>query len=116
MRYQVIAVDFDGTIAEEDWPGIGKLIPKAKEIINRFAAQGGIVILNTCRVGVYLDAAKQFLKENGITVHYFNENSAEKLACWPDTRKIGADMYIDDRNPGGPNWDLVEKLLFGDEG
>ena len=44
---EVIAVDFDGTLVENKYPKVGKLIDKAKAVVNRFALSGGKVIIWT---------------------------------------------------------------------
>ena len=111
---RVLAVDFDGTIVENKWPEIGALIPKAREVINKFVVQGGKVIIWSCREGLSKEEAIYFLMENGVYFHAFNENLPERIHAYGnDCRKVGADLYVDDLNPDGPNWDRVEEILFG---
>ena len=112
-KLQYIAVDMDGTIVENRWPEIGPLIPRAKEIINRFVDGGGRVIIWTCREGKTQDAAEQALKDYGVKFHTINENLPELIEAYGnDCRKVGAQMYIDDLGNHGIDWDEIEKRLF----
>lgn len=56
---KVIAVDFDGTLFENAWPGIGA--PRANVIAAALREQqnGAALILWTCRTGEALRAALQ---------------------------------------------------------
>ena len=45
MKYNTIAVDFDGTIVEDRYPDIGPLIPNARNVLQRYRMAGGKVIL-----------------------------------------------------------------------
>lgn len=120
MKYQVIAVDFDGTIARENWPQVGDLIHKAKRVLKAFKERGGTILIWTCREGEYLEDARRFLIENDIPFDKLNSNSDELLDRYGiDSRKLGADMYIDDKDPlsqyhGYVDWDLVEMILLAD--
>jgi hydroxymethylpyrimidine pyrophosphatase-like HAD family hydrolase len=49
VKYEVIAVDFDGTIVQEQWPNIGPLIPECVEVLQKYSKRGGKIILWTCR-------------------------------------------------------------------
>ena len=65
-------IDFDGTIAEEAFPGIGKLKNGAKECINSFYDLGFNVLINTCRTGSYEGDCENFLRRHKIKiVHFF---------------------------------------------
>ena len=124
MKYKTIAVDFDGTIVEDRYPDIGPLIPNARNVLQRYRMAGGKVILWTCRTGQDLINALVFLTQNGISVDAANSHLPENVEAFrrqfphvPDrdveSRKIPADMYIDDRNPGGVDWLIIGKLLLG---
>lgn len=124
MKYKTIAVDFDGTIVEDRYPDIGPLIPNARNVLQRYRMAGGKVILWTCRTGQDLINALVFLTQNGIAVDAANSHLPENMEAFrcrfphvPDrdveSRKIPADMYIDDRNPGGVDWLIIGKLLLG---
>lgn len=102
-----IAIDFDGTIVEDKYPGIGNLLPHAKEVINVLHSQGHKILIWSCRQGEDEMRAKHFLIRNGIHFDYFNENHHDlKNKYHNDCRKLGADLYIDDKNifSEGINW------------
>lgn len=101
-EHVIIAIDFDGTICTADYPEIGREREGTKEFINKLYDEGYAIVINTCRTddGVHPAAqmAKDFLKIRGIRYHAFNENMPhiiEHYGC--DTRKISADVYIDDK-------------------
>ncbi len=106
---RVIAVDFDGTMAEEAYPLIGPEIPGSVEGVKRIQELGFEAIIWTCRAGEPLEKAKKWLEERGLSITYFNENSQPMIDHWgTDPRKIAAELYIDDRIVGGfPGWQKV---------
>jgi len=105
---KVIAIDFDGTIVENDWPNVGPVIPGALEVIELLHLHGHKLILNTCRVDGTLKIAEDFLKAQDMH-HCFlcvNVNDPELILHYGvDCRKISADIYIDDRAIGIPTKD-----------
>lgn len=106
-KKHTIAIDFDGTIAETDFPHILALKPNAKEVINTLHEEGHCIIINTCRINKPLEMMKNYLTEKGIQYDYINENNPERIQKYGgDTRKISADYYLDDRNypPTEINW------------
>lgn len=117
MKYPIWAVDFDGCIHDSPlWPIIGEPIPKAKELMIRHKACGGYIIINSCRTGIYEEAARKWLIDHSMPFDAINENLDFQIAKYGcDCRKICADLYIDDRNPGGANWELVERIAFDEE-
>ncbi|NJO88922.1 MAG: hydrolase [Chloroflexia bacterium] len=108
-----IAVDFDGTIVEHRYPKIGKPMPFAIETLIELQKQGYELILWTYRAGKFLDEAVEFCRERGLEFYAVNKNSPdETLDETTISRKIYADLYIDDRNIGGfPGWSYIWKLL-----
>ena len=109
----IIAVDFDGTIVEHRFPNIGKPIPFAIETLIRLTQEGHKVILWSVREGQYLEEAVQFCHDNGLD--FYAVNSEYPGASWSGSgvsRKLKADVYIDDRNVGGlPDWSEVYELV-----
>lgn len=105
-----IAVDFDSTICSEKYPNDGVLINGAKKIINKWVNQGHTIIINTCRTGRHEDSAARQLTHHGIAYHYINKNTDECIAQYPDeSRKISADIYIDDKNAmTRVNWEKLD--------
>lgn len=102
-RKLVIAVDFDGTITDNNcWPLCKELKNNAKESINFLHDDLNCeIIIWTCRDNELhndLDSAINYLKENDIHYDFINENGTI-LKYWPnDPRKIYADFYIDDKS------------------
>lgn len=94
-----IAVDFDGTLFTEDkFPEIGEPIFKNINKIKKLQDAGHTLILWTCRVGENLQKAVDACKSVGINIKYANENDPVRIERFNnDPRKIGADVYIDDR-------------------
>lgn len=109
----IISIDFDNTIVEPLYPEIGVLKPDCKRIINKWYDLGHKIIINTCRAGKYHGDAEKFLIQNGISFNFINCNMPELINFYKaDTRKISADVYIDDRNLGGlPEWLEIEKMM-----
>jgi len=108
----VIAIDFDGTIVEDAYPKIGKPRIFAFETMKRLQQDGHRLILWTYRSGSKLDDAVKFCKENGITFYAVNQSFPEEQYDNAVSRKIYADIYIDDRNIGGVlGWGEVFQLI-----
>ena len=107
-----IAVDFDGTIVEDEYPKIGKPNIFAFETLKKLQNKGHRLILWTYRYGRELDEAVAFCKENGITFYAVNKSFPEEQF----DPKINADLFIDDRNLGGMmGWgEIYQKLIGGD--
>ncbi len=109
----IIAVDFDGTIVEHKYPAIGKTKLFAFETLKQLQKQGHQLILWTYRAGKELEDAVNFCKENGLEFYAVNKNyPEEQFEEQTISRKIYADIYIDDRNIGGfPGWSKIWELL-----
>ena len=107
----IIAVHFDGRLCEECWAEIGK--PNLKligELIYR-RSLGDRLILWTCRSGIQLTQAVFFCKSYGLEFDAVNENLPDIIEKYGnDSRKISADIYIDDRSEK-PWVTLLEKAV-----
>lgn len=107
-----IAVDFDGTIVDNKYPGIGKPKLFAFETLEELQKNGHQLILWTYRKGKELDEAVNFCRENGLEFYAVNKNFPEERFDEEMSRKIAADIFIDDRNLGGfPGWSEVWKMM-----
>ena len=106
----VVAVDFDGTIAISNFPKIIAPIPYAFDVLKVLMNDPyTTLILWTCREGELLQQALDFCELYGIKFDYVNENDEERTKYYGnDSRKIGADLYIDDKSYQGSQG--VEKL------
>ncbi|MGB2684210.1 hydrolase [Olleya sp. UBA1516] len=111
----IIAVDFDGTIVEDAYPGIGQERLFAFETLKRLQADGHRLILWTYRHGKKLDEAVAYCEENEITFYAVNQSFPEETFNNEVSRKIHADLFIDDRNIGGIlGWGEIYQMLTND--
>ena len=96
----MVAVDFDDSIAYTHYPTIIKPLPHAMDVLRVLMNDPyTILILWTCREGEYLQQALDFCELYGIKFDYVNENCKERIEYYDnDSRKIGADLYIDDKS------------------
>lgn len=121
-----IAVDFDGTVVSHEFPNVGHdigAVPVLKELVEK----GHKLILCTMRGTKgdrnVLEEAVDWFKSNGITLYGINNNPSQFR--WTNSRKIFADLYIDDQALGAPikydpsisakpfiDWSKVKNLLI----
>jgi hypothetical protein len=107
-----IAIDFDGTIVDHEYPEIGKEKLFAFQTLKELEKLGARLILWTFRTGKELDEAVEFCRKNGVEFYAVNKNYPEEIFDETVSRKIDADIYIDDKNIGGfPGWSGVWQIL-----
>ena len=107
-----IAVDFDGTIVEHEYPGIGKEILFAFQTLKELNKLGANLILWTFRTGKELEEAVEYCRKNGVEFYAVNKNYPEEIFDETVSRKINADIFIDDKNIGGfPGWSGIWQML-----
>lgn len=107
-----IAVDFDGTLVENRYPEIGKPILFAFETLRKLQQEGHQLILWTYRSGVKLEEAVEFCAKQGIEFYAVNKSYPEEEYEECISRKILADLFIDDRNINGlPQWGEIYHQL-----
>lgn len=110
-----IAVDFDGTIVEDEYPSIGRPIIFAFETLKKLQDEGHRLILWTYRKGRALEEAVKFCEENAIVFYAVNRSFPEEEFDSTYSRKIHADIFIDDRNIGGlKSWGEIYQQLIGE--
>ena len=110
----IIAVDFDGTIVEHRYPAIGNEQPFAIETLKKLTEEGHRLILWTVREGRLLDEAVMFCRERGLEFYAVNRDypEEEKNRNNHFSRKLKADLGIDDRNLGGlPDWGTIYEMI-----
>src|SRR3990167_6806482 len=118
-----IAVDFEGTIVDHQFPDIGKDVPGAFYYLDAFQKHGAKLILFTMRSdgresGNVLSEAIEHCNKKGII--FFGINSDPEQAKWTSSPKAYAEIYIDDAAYGCPlkenprmggrpyvDWDIV---------
>jgi hydroxymethylpyrimidine pyrophosphatase-like HAD family hydrolase len=111
---KLIAVDFDGTIVTHAYPRIGKEIPYAIETLKQLQRDGYRLVLWTVRSGKLLDEAVEFCLSKGLEFYAVNANYPEEEMSDKDSRKVNANIYIDDRNVGGlPDWGVIYQIIQG---
>ncbi len=112
----IIAVDFDGTIVEHRYPAIGRELPFAFEAIKALQKKQHQIILWTFRAGKELDEAVEYCRKNGVEFYAVNKSYPEEQYNESISRKINAELYIDDRNIGGMlGWGEIYQLICPDE-
>ncbi|MFI3298059.1 MAG: hypothetical protein R3Y59_10630 [bacterium] len=109
----IIAVDFDGTIVEHNYPKIGKPIPFAIDVLKRLQVeQHHQLILWSVREGELLDEAVEYCAKQGLEFYAVNKNYPEEELDSNCPRKLNADLFIDDRNIGGlPDWGTIYQAI-----
>ncbi len=95
---KIIAVDFDNTLAVTKYPKIIKPVFTTIELVKRLKSEGATIILWTCREGGILCEAVEWCEKQKIPIDYINENTPESIKLYGDSRKINANIYIDDKN------------------
>jgi len=114
MNQKVVAIDFDGTIAESVYPDFGELLPGAKEYINKLYEDGIYIIIYTCRSGKQEAMVSDFLSQHGVKFHLINQNKPELVEFYNiDSRKVSADIYVDDKQLGGlpKDWSVIYEMI-----
>ena len=107
-----IAVDFDGTIVEHKFPAIGEELLFAIETLKELQRQQHQIILWTFRSGKELDEAVAYCSRRGLDFYAVNKNFPEEVFDETISRKVNADLFIDDRNLGGfPGWGVVFEMI-----
>ena len=110
----IIAVDFDGTIVEHKYPAIGRELPFAIETLRKLQSDRHKLILWTVREGVLLEEALAFCRERGLEFYAVNRDYPEEERDRNNhfSRKLKADVFIDDRNLGGlPDWGTIYEMV-----
>ena len=97
---------------EHKYPKIGKELPFAIDTLKALKKKGHRLILWTYRANEELKEAVQFCKDRGLEFYAVNKNYPEEKHSENTSRKILADLYIDDRNFGGmPAWTEIYQTL-----
>ncbi|MBN2693038.1 hydrolase [bacterium] len=110
-----IAVDFDGTIVEHAYPAIGREMIFAFDTLKELQKKGHLLILWTYRSGDYLKEAVEFCEKRGLKFYAINSSYPNEKFDGSISRKIDADIFIDDRNIGGfLGWREIWNILHPD--
>lgn len=110
-----IAVDFDGTIVEHEYPKIGKERPFAIDTLKMLIADQHRLILWTVREDELLDEAVEWCRKRGVEFWAVNRDYPEEQGIHSNnyfSRKLKVDIWIDDRNIGGiPEWGEIYQMI-----
>ena len=97
-RKKIVCVDFDNTLVLNKYPFCENPNLELIEFIKSHR-DTYIWILNTCREGVQLKYAVDYLKDKfDLEFDYVNENVPWNIKKYGDCRKIYGDYYIDSHN------------------
>jgi hypothetical protein len=109
----IVAVDFDGTLHDGEWPSIGKPREGAVEAMRQLKDDGHHLIIWTCREGLANYEMVWWLRRNGIPFDDVNVNEPSHVAEYGnDCRKVYADVYVDDKQVGGlPSWRKIYRYI-----
>lgn len=93
-EYKVIAIDFDGTMFETEYPKILRPILPVIHMARERKAAGDKLILWTCREGPELNAAVEACRNYGIEFDAVNDNLPEAKTEWGNNpRKVAAGKH-----------------------
>ena len=109
-----IAVDFDGTIVRHRYPEIGEELPFATQTLRMLIEERHKLILWSVREGQLLDDAVEWCRERGVEFYAVNRDYPEEDVTKNIhfSRKLKADVWIDDRNVGGlPDWGTIYRMI-----
>jgi hypothetical protein len=109
----ILAIDFDGTLHDGTYFNIGMPKPGAVKYMKKIKDEGHYIIIWTCREGDKQQKMKEWLKKKEIPYNVINDNNPVKTAEYKsNSRKVFADMYIDDKNIlGVPSWDKIYNMI-----
>lgn len=114
MNDTIIAVDFDGTLCENAWPGIGEARAGVIDYVLGQQMTGAKLILWTNRRGERLEEAVRWCAARGLAFDAVNENLPEIVERFGgDTRKVFADEYLDDRAVRPESVEKCRKRISG---
>lgn len=111
MKGKVIAVDFDRTLTQSEtvFPELStpnyQLVRKLREW-----SKENTIIIWTSRSGKHIEPMIEYLLYHDIPFHYINDNPLNPYI--PQSRKLFADVYIDDKavNLNYMDINLVEEI------
>ena len=96
-----IAIDFDGTVVEHNYPYIGKENGNCSEILKKWVNIYNVeLILDTMRGGILLKQAIDWFSDRNIPLTGVGQHPNQHK--WTNSTKAYALFSIDDRNIGCP--------------
>ena len=96
--YQIIAVDFDGTLCFSNWPELGDPNRPLIEYLKTQRNSDNKLILWICCAGEALEKAVSWCKDQDLIFDAVNDNLPKVIEMYGNnSRKIIWDYYIDDK-------------------
>ena len=96
--YQIIAVEFDGTLCFSNWPDLGEPNRPLIEYLKTQRNSDNKLILWTCRAGEALEKSVSQCKDQDLIFDAVNDNLPEVIKMYENnSRRITCDYYIDDK-------------------
>lgn len=92
------------------FPQIGEFKEHAIEAIRNIQKHGHQVVLWTCREGYYLEEARKAIEKEGLILNGYNYSPYQL-----QSRKIVADVYVDDKNVlmvDNVDWYKIEEYIL----
>ena len=99
----IVAVDFDGILCRDEFPGIGAPNYSMISLVHEIIDAGHEVVLWTSRADDRLVEAVRWCEDRGLHFCAVNDNAPSNRARYErlypdDTRKVYADVYMDDKD------------------
>lgn len=96
-----IALDFDGVVVGNEWPGMGKPEPNAAAVIKRLSDTYDITIFTSRIAGWDVEGVRRsgrtIAKEIRAIDRKLKMMGLGYLPIWQCPWKVGADLYLDDK-------------------
>lgn len=115
----LIAIDWDGTLVEAQWPHHGDWMPGAVEAVKAFLEAGFLVTVFTLRVhpieldGLTPRATVEIRRQHDIIRDKLDNAGLREVSIYMEPGKPPAELFIDDRAmyfPGRHNsWKTIQK-------
>jgi len=84
----------------------------AFDTLKKLQQEGNLLILWTYRSGKKLEEAVKFCEDNGLTFYAINKSYPEEVMSEEISRKVNADIFIDDRDVRGMmGWGEIYQIL-----
>lgn len=116
-----IGIDFDGTIATDNFPDVGEPVPHAFDVMKQWESDGHQLVLWTVRSGPALEKAIQFIWDNDVKLYAVNRvpgqlkySSSPKAHChiFVDDKAVGCPLVYPKRGAPYVDWPEVEKAVI----
>jgi hypothetical protein len=120
-KRHIIVIDWDGTLVENKWPGMGDWLPGAIEAVRRFQQEGYHVMVFSARLSpLYLDGSERAPGDVRVSVDQVRRKldaaGLSSVGIWTKPGKPPLSVLIDDKaeryhGTAGAWKRLTEKVL-----